>query len=147
MYVRERYDMRENEFVTWARSMSGKGKRSGGKEFSSQAALSSYIRQHPKADMSKHLVLNAANKSAAQPEQKSGSKHGEAVVKSREQLAAELPKNPKSGRQSYLGVDVATIKNVKEFPQSKSLTAVITYKNIKGREVDKYIYNEARNHQ
>lgn len=46
--------------VTWARSVSGMGKRSGKTEFSSQAALQSYLRQHPGADASKHTVAQAA---------------------------------------------------------------------------------------
>jgi len=53
------------QLMTWARSVSGMGKRGGGTEFSSQAALQSYMRQHPKADASKHTV--------AQPKQASTS--------------------------------------------------------------------------
>jgi hypothetical protein len=44
--------------------------RSGKAEFSSQQALQSYLRQHPKADASKHSVAQAATKSAAPQEAK-----------------------------------------------------------------------------
>lgn len=131
------------ELMTWARAYSGMGARRSGKaEFASQQALQTYLRQHPKADASKHTVAQGGPEAASSRDEKPG-KHGVAVVKTREQLMAELPKNPKTGKQSYLGVDVSTIKNVKEFPESKTLTAVVRYKNIKGREVDKYFYNEA----
>lgn len=52
--------------VTWARSVSGMGKKSGKTEFSSQAALQSYMRQHPAADASKHSV--AQPKAAPKPQ-------------------------------------------------------------------------------
>ena len=52
------------QLMTWARSVSGMGKRSGGMEFSSQQALQSYLREHPKADMSKHSVAQPARTSA-----------------------------------------------------------------------------------
>lgn len=51
------------QLMTWARSVSGAGKRSGKAEFASQAALQSYLRQHPKADASKHTVAQPAKAS------------------------------------------------------------------------------------
>jgi len=56
------------QLVTWARSVSGMGKRSGGTEFSSQEALSKYMRQHPKADSSKHSVSNPKQSTQAMQE-------------------------------------------------------------------------------
>ena len=56
--------MNGRNLVSWARSLSGMGKRSGGTEFSSQEALSTYMRQHPKADSSKHSVSPMAQRSA-----------------------------------------------------------------------------------
>jgi hypothetical protein len=137
--------MRQSALITWARAASGMG-HSGKLEFASQAALQGYLRQHPKADASKHSVAKKAQQASAEKPQGEG-KHGAAVVKTRDQLLSELPKNPKSGRQSYMGVDASTIQSVKEFPQSKTLTAVIKYKNNKGRVVDKYMYNEAHQQQ
>jgi len=55
--------------VTWARSVSGMGKRSGGIEFSSQQALQSYLRAHPKANAANHSVKNT-NKTEAPPASK-----------------------------------------------------------------------------
>jgi len=60
-----RCGMNGKGLVSWARAVSGMGKRSGGTEFSSQAALQSYMRQHPKADMSKHSVAQAASKASS----------------------------------------------------------------------------------
>lgn len=54
------------QLMTWARSVSGMGKRSGKAEFSSQAALQSYLRQHPGADASKHSVAQATPTSGEQ---------------------------------------------------------------------------------
>jgi len=118
-------------------------RRSGGTEFATQRALQAYLRKHPDADVSKHSVAQKAPKQTAQDASKREGKHGTATVRTREQLLADLPKNPKTGRQSYMGVDASTIHSVKEFPQSKSLTAVVSYTNNKGRKVDKYFYNEA----
>lgn len=53
------------QLMTWARSVSGMGKRSGKAEFASQQALQSYMRQHPKADASKHSVAQAPSKNAS----------------------------------------------------------------------------------
>lgn len=50
--------------MTWARSVSGMGKRSGKAEFASQQALQSYMRQHPGADASKHSVAQPTRTSA-----------------------------------------------------------------------------------
>lgn len=56
--------------MTWARSVSGMGKKSGKAEFSSQAALQSYMRQHPAADASKHTVAQAQERAKAAEEKR-----------------------------------------------------------------------------
>ena len=90
------------QLMTWARSVSGMGKRSGGMEFSSQQALQSYLREHPKADMSKHSVaapnvqkaqeLKAAAehaKKSAKPGQDVVNQHGEVFRSPEHQRASE----------------------------------------------------------
>lgn len=85
------------QLMTWAQSVSGMGKRSGKAEFASQQALQSYMRQHPKADASKHTVaqpaqraeVSAPNEAAKHPAQKAGESvkaaeaRGEAAVRSK----------------------------------------------------------------
>lgn len=51
------------DLKTWASATLGgaRRRRGGGTEFHSEAALASYLREHPKADASKHTVAKPAN--------------------------------------------------------------------------------------
>ena len=91
----------------------------GRKEFGSQDALSSYLRAHPKADASKHSVVKGdAASSSSEPV----GKHGPPKERSQADLKASLPVS-KSGRQSFMGVDVKTISKVHEFSGATGLQA------------------------
>lgn len=90
--------------MTWARSVSGMGKRSGKAEFSSQAALQTYMRQHPNADASKHSV--AQPKAAPKPQnpapgaEMSREDHGAAMKKyGAAALAAEAAGDMKRAKE------------------------------------------------
>lgn len=79
------------QLMAWARSVSGMGKRSGGTEFSSQAALQSYMRQHPKADASNHSVAQAA-KPETRSEESSHTRAAESAPQTRgAQITRDTP--------------------------------------------------------
>lgn len=66
---------------TWAsRVAGGRGRRSGGTVFSSQAALTNYLREHPKADASKHSVAQSTSPSQAQSQSQSPERRGTAPL-------------------------------------------------------------------
>lgn len=90
------------ELMTWARAHSGMGARRSGKaEFASQGALQSYLRQHPKADVSKHTVAQAAPQAQAKEAEKkpTGKSHGHAVSeKARAETKSKVESLAKEGK-------------------------------------------------
>jgi hypothetical protein len=140
--------------LIWARDLGGAGIRGGGTEFPTEAALQAYLRQHPKADASKHTVAqkeSTEHKEREEPKETpkastksstTASKHGEPVVKTPQQLAAELPPAPEGKEQRYMGYPLSKILKVHEFPGSTELKAVIHRIDRNGREVKTYKYTE-----
>jgi len=86
--------------------MSGKGKRSGGTEFSSQAAMSLYLQDHPKADVSKHRVVESL-----EAKDTPGDKFGVQKLGKDARVMSELSEGGPHDR-----VDV-TVPHYKEFPK------------------------------
>jgi ppGpp synthetase/RelA/SpoT-type nucleotidyltranferase len=94
--------MRQTSLITWARATSGFGdKRSGKTEFSSQQALQTYLRQHPKADASKHSVVQQKQQQAQkeEPSRKTAQSHGHAVSeKARAETKSKIETLAKQGK-------------------------------------------------
>ena len=65
--------------------------------------------------------------------------HGPSRQVSRDDLLERIEPTPK-GRRMYWGVDVDTIVKVREFEPGSELIAVITYRNMKGREASRHVY-------
>jgi ClpP class serine protease len=114
---------------------------SPGTSATGQAAASGKFEEdkHPRGDDGKFGSGTGSSDKSSDSTPARSEKHGEAKVRTSEDLAKELPKD-KNGKQSYEGFPVSTINKVHEFSGETGLRAIIFRKDRNGKEVQTYKY-------